>query len=71
MKGWVPPMKFALASSSDRTDNRLAFLDQASFLRLRATGEGTVAQCTWIYDRAIDMDGLRRFNQNLGRGLAA
>jgi hypothetical protein len=62
-------MKFALASSSDRTDNRLAFLDQASFLRLRATGEGTVAQCTWIYDRAIDMDGLRRFNQNLGRGL--
>jgi diacylglycerol O-acyltransferase / wax synthase len=62
-------MKFALASSSDRTDNRLAFLDQASFLRLRSTGEGNVAQCTWIYDRAIDIDGLRRFNQNLGRGL--
>ena len=62
-------MKFRLASSSAMTDTRLAFLDQASFLRLRATGVETVGQILWVYDRPVDMDGLRRFNQNLGRGL--
>lgn len=50
------------------TDNRIAFLDHASFLRLRATGVDTVGQVTWIYDRAVDMEGLHRFNRNLGRG---
>lgn len=50
-------------------DNRLAFIDQASFLGLRATREGTLCQCTWVYERAIDFDGLRRFHRNLGRGL--
>src|ERR1700722_5577469 len=62
-------MKSTLASSSAMTDNRLAFLDQASFLRLRATGVETVGQVLWVYDRPVDMDGLRRFNRNLGRGL--
>jgi diacylglycerol O-acyltransferase / wax synthase len=57
------------ASPSGVTDNRLAFLDQAAFLRLRATGQDTAGQVTWIYDRAVDMEGLRRFNENLGRGL--
>ncbi|RFZ58779.1 hypothetical protein BB170200_03029 [Mycobacterium marinum] len=56
-------------SSSAMTDNRIAFLDQAAFLRLRATGFETVGQTLWIYDREADMDGLRRFNENLGYGL--
>ncbi|HWT48958.1 MAG TPA: hypothetical protein VN255_10405 [Mycobacterium sp.] len=55
--------------SSVAVDNRLAFLDQASFLRLRATGVETVGQAVWVYDRPVDMDGLRRFNENLGQGL--
>lgn len=50
-------------------DNRLAYLDQASFLGLRALGHGPLTQFTWIYDRAIDIDGLRRFHRNLGYGL--
>ncbi|MGH3551300.1 MAG: hypothetical protein ACRDT5_01660 [Mycobacterium sp.] len=50
-------------------DNRLAFLDQASFLGLRATGLGALAQCVWVYQRAIDIDALRRFHHNLGHGL--
>ncbi len=62
-------MKSRPATSTARVDNRLAFLDQASFLRLRATGVDTVGQVTWVYDRPVDLNGLRRFNQNLGRGL--
>jgi len=44
-------------------------MDQASFLGLRALGYGTLIQATWIYDRAIDVDALRRFHRNLGYGL--
>jgi diacylglycerol O-acyltransferase / wax synthase len=50
-------------------DNQLAFIDQASFLGLRATGQGQLGQCTWIYERPVDFDGLRRFHGNLRRGL--
>jgi hypothetical protein len=49
-------------------DNRLAYLDQAAFLALRAV-HGALIQVTWIYDRAVNVDGLRRFHRNLGRGL--
>jgi hypothetical protein len=49
--------------------SRLALLDQAAYLRLRATGQGSVVQCTWIYDRDVDIDELRVFNANLGHGL--
>jgi hypothetical protein len=48
---------------------RLALLDQAAFLRLRATGQGSVCQCTWVYDRDVDIDELRIFNGNLAAGL--
>lgn len=48
---------------------RLALLDQAAFLRLRATGQGSVCQCTWVYERDVDIDELETFNANLGNGL--
>jgi hypothetical protein len=48
---------------------RLALLDQAAYLRLRATGQGSVVQCTWVYNRDVDIDELRVFNGNLGHGL--
>ena len=48
---------------------RLALLDQAAFLRLRATGQGSVCQCTWVYEREVNIDELRTFNGNLGKGL--
>jgi hypothetical protein len=48
---------------------RLALLDQAAFLRLRATGQGSAVQCTWVYDRGVNIDELRIFNHNLGAGL--
>lgn len=48
---------------------RLALLDQAAFLRLRANGQGSAVQCTWVYDREVDLDALQRFNESLGAGL--
>jgi hypothetical protein len=50
-------------------DNRLAFADQALFLGQRATGQEAVAQVTWIYERPIDADEVRRFHRNFGYGL--
>ncbi|MCV7408419.1 hypothetical protein AWC05_05185 [Mycobacterium florentinum] len=48
---------------------RLALLDQAAFLRLRATEQGSAVQCTWIYDRDINIDELRSVQTRLGDGL--
>jgi hypothetical protein len=44
-------------------------MDQASFLGLRALGYGALVQFIWIYDRPVNLDGLRRFHRNLGYGL--
>ena len=52
-----------------RPDNRLAYFDQASFLLLRATGRYELGQATWVYKNGVDLDGLRRFQRNLGLGL--
>jgi len=50
-------------------DNTLDYIDQASFLGLRALGHGPVIQFSWIYGHDVDLDALRRFHHNLGRGL--
>ena len=47
-------------------DNQLAYIDQGSFLGLRALGRGPHQQYVWIYDHDIDLDGLRKFHHNLG-----
>lgn len=46
----------------------LDLTDQLLFLSERATGTTSLLQCVWTYDRAIDMDGLRRFHHHLLRG---
>ncbi|MDF2824153.1 MAG: hypothetical protein K0R68_1561 [Mycobacterium sp.] len=51
-------------------DNRLDHIDQALYLGLRATGQAAVCQCLWIYEHDIDLDGLKRFHENFGHGLA-
>ena len=50
-------------------DNTLAFMDQASYLWVRASGHVHGIQCTWVYRREIDVDGLRRVHDDLGYGL--
>jgi hypothetical protein len=58
------------ASKADaRPDNRLAIIDHALFAQHRAMGRNVVIQVVWIYEHAIDLDGVRRFNRNLGKGL--
>jgi acyl transferase domain-containing protein/acyl-CoA synthetase (AMP-forming)/AMP-acid ligase II/NADPH-dependent curcumin reductase CurA/acyl carrier protein/NADP-dependent 3-hydroxy acid dehydrogenase YdfG len=54
--------------TDEPVDNRLAYVDQAVFLATRAVHD-TLTQFTWIYDHAVDVDGLRRFHRNLGYGL--
>lgn len=50
-------------------DERLHYVDQAMFLGLRATGQAAAMQCVWIYEHAVDMDGVKRFHRNFGNGL--
>ena len=52
-----------------RQDDRLALVDQAFFAGHRAAGQKDVMQVVWVYEHAIDFDGLRRFHYSLGRGL--
>lgn len=49
--------------------NVLDRYDQAYFSVGRAAGVTNVLQCVWVYDRGIDVDGLRRFHHQLGQGL--
>lgn len=50
-------------------DNTIDYLDQASFLGLRARGRDPLIQWCWTYSRDVDIEALRRFHHNLGRGL--
>lgn len=49
-------------------ENTLGHLDQVLFLSQQALGHSPVVQLTWVYDRPVDIDALRRFQSNLGRG---
>jgi len=46
-------------------DTRLAYIDQGSFLGLRALGHQPYFQGLWLYDRSVDLAGLEAFNDNL------
>ena len=49
-------------------DNVLGLFDQTYFTGERVTGATGMLQCVWVYDREVDIDGLRRFHRNLQRG---
>jgi diacylglycerol O-acyltransferase len=44
-------------------------MDQASYFWVRASGHVHCVQATWVYERAIDFDGLRTTLGNLAHGL--
>ena len=48
--------------------NVLDLFDQTVFRFEEATGVTSIGQCVWVYNRAIDIDGLRRFHRHLQRG---
>jgi hypothetical protein len=45
--------------------NIIDLVDQTFFRLGQAAGVG---QCVWVYDRPVDIDGLRKFHQHLARG---
>ena len=49
--------------------NVLDLHDQAYFSFERAAKATNTVQCVWVYDRGVDLDGLRRFHRGLQRGL--
>ncbi len=61
-RSWLTP-------SADDAGNRLAYLDQAMYLGVRAIGEESVMQLTWVYEHPVDFEALRRFHRNFGCGL--
>ena len=48
--------------------NILDLVDQTFFRVERAEGVTNVIQCVWVYNRPIDIDGLRQFHHHLQRG---
>src|SRR6185312_10442562 len=48
--------------------NVIDLVDQSAFLGERATGTKNMMQSAWVYDRGVDMDGLRQFHHHLQRG---
>ncbi len=52
-------------------DNLLDLFDQTVFRFEQAAGVTSVGQCVWVYNRPVDIDGLRRFHGHLQRGRLA
>ncbi len=48
--------------------NVLDLLDQTMFDYAQASGSTTRLQCVWVYNRPVDIDGLRQFHAHLERG---
>jgi hypothetical protein len=51
-----------------KMSNVLDLVDQTVFLGERATGATCLGQCVWVYDRAIDIGGVRQFHHHLQKG---
>ncbi|MEU6580361.1 hypothetical protein [Nocardia sp. NPDC046763] len=48
--------------------NVLDPFDQTAFRFERATAMTSLIQCVWMYNRTVDIDGLRQFHHHLARG---
>lgn len=49
----------------------LCYMDQGSFLALRALGRQPIGLVTWVYPHAVDEASIEAFRQSLTQGLAA
>lgn len=58
------------AADNDRSEHRLAFLDQTALELLRATRRAQLIQIVWVYERPVDNEGLERFHHNFFSSLA-
>lgn len=73
MRGRIRPARASFESPASKgdvqPDDRLAVLDHGLFTQHHAIGRNLVIQCVWVYEHAIDFDGVGRFHHNLGCGL--
>ncbi|OBF66056.1 hypothetical protein A5753_07445 [Mycobacterium sp. 852002-51971_SCH5477799-a] len=73
MPGPVRPLRASFERRASKRDalpnNRLAFMDHAMFAEHTANGRNVIIQVVFIYEQAIDINGVKRFNQALGYGL--
>src|SRR6185295_6959499 len=51
--------------------NVVDLIDQTFFDFERASGAHRVGQVVWVYNRSVDIDGLRRFHHHLQQGRLA
>lgn len=58
------------SGSPATASNLLSYSDQGLFLTLRATDQESIIQAAWIYEHPLDRQGLRRFHENFGYGVA-
>ncbi len=65
------PVEVGARSRVDAADTALAYLDQASFAWVWASGHVHAIQLAWVYERELDMGGLQRLHDNLTHGLLA
>lgn len=57
------------ASPQALPDNQLALMDQAFYAGHRAADQREVMQVGWLYQRAVDIEGLNRFREKLAQGM--
>jgi hypothetical protein len=50
-------------------DNVLSYIDQASFMGLRALGRGPVIEWTWVYSHPVHADAVHDFSGRRAQGL--
>ncbi|WP_448042086.1 hypothetical protein [Bradyrhizobium liaoningense] len=56
-------------ASDPGADDVLCYLDQGSFVGLRALGRGPALHLTWLYPHALDEAAVRQFSERLTGGL--
>ncbi|MEZ0049797.1 hypothetical protein ABIA30_000787 [Mycobacterium sp. MAA66] len=55
----------------DELDDRLPYMDQATFLSNTASGRVQVMHAIWFYEKPVDYDGLHKFHENFSHTMAA
>jgi diacylglycerol O-acyltransferase len=66
--GVKPLLRHTVKKYGKKMDNVLDPADQLLFDLGRVAGVSILLQCFWVYNRAIDVDGLRQFHDHLQRG---
>jgi hypothetical protein len=59
------------ADQQEELDDRLPYVDQATYLSNVASGRVQVMHALWFYEKPVDLDGVRKFHENFGHTMAA